>query len=161
MSASREGEGQTITPNSQTLTPSSTSNTEVSSRKRKAIQLRSEVWEHFYKYVNKHGETKGKCNYCEREFLCDPKRNGTTALKNHMGVCKKRPPPEEGIQTHLNFGIDHNASILANWKFDQEAIRKSLANMVITDELPFKFINGFGFKHFMVAAQPRFKVPSR
>ncbi|XP_054781875.1 zinc finger BED domain-containing protein RICESLEEPER 2-like [Prosopis cineraria] len=33
--------------------------------------------------------------------------------------------------------------------------------MVITDELPFKFVDGFGFKRFMAAAQPRFKVLSR
>ena len=33
--------------------------------------------------------------------------------------------------------------------------------MVITDELPFKFIEGGGFKHFMATACPRFKIPSR
>ena len=33
--------------------------------------------------------------------------------------------------------------------------------MVITDELPFKFVEGSGFNKFMSAACPRFKIPSR
>ena len=45
---------------------------------------------------------------------------------------------------------------LGTWKFDQEAIRKSLAHMLIVDELSFKFVQGEGFKKFL-----RFKLPSR
>ena len=33
--------------------------------------------------------------------------------------------------------------------------------MVIQDELPFKFVEGEGFKKFMTVACPRFKLPSR
>ena len=33
--------------------------------------------------------------------------------------------------------------------------------MVITDELPFKFVEGGGFNKLMYAACPRFKMPSR
>ena len=33
--------------------------------------------------------------------------------------------------------------------------------MVIVDELPFRFVEGHGFKNFMYASCPRFKIPSR
>lgn len=50
---------------------------------------------------------------------------------------------------------------LSTWKFDQEAIRKSVARIVIMDELHFKIVEGKGFKQFMSTACPRFIVPSR
>ena len=50
---------------------------------------------------------------------------------------------------------------LGTWKFDQEAIRKSLAHMIIVDELPFKSLQREGFKKFLCVAYPRFKLPSR
>ncbi|KAF2309284.1 hypothetical protein GH714_001507 [Hevea brasiliensis] len=59
--------------------------------KRKPVRPRSTVWDHFTKFKTDDGDTKGKCNYCNKEFYCDPKRNGTTALRNHMNICKKHP----------------------------------------------------------------------
>ena len=50
---------------------------------------------------------------------------------------------------------------LSTWKFDQDAIRKVLAYMLVVDELPIKFIERDGFRHFMVMVCPRFRMPSR
>ncbi|GKA32858.1 zinc finger BED domain-containing protein RICESLEEPER 2-like protein [Tanacetum coccineum] len=47
------------------------------------------------------------------------------------------------------------------WKFDQQTVRRSLAYMLVVDELPFKFVEGKGFKHFLNATQPLFHTPSR
>ena len=58
--------------------------------KRKASKPYSEMWDHFTKFVNEKGEQKARCNYCDREYCVDPKINGTTALKYHKNVCKKR-----------------------------------------------------------------------
>lgn len=33
--------------------------------------------------------------------------------------------------------------------------------MIVLDELPFKFVQGEGFKHFLSVACPRFSTPSR
>ena len=43
--------------------------------------------------------------------------------------------------------------VLSTWKFDQNAIRNALTELIIINELPFKFI--------MVVACPRFKISSR
>ncbi|GJZ78692.1 zinc finger BED domain-containing protein RICESLEEPER 2-like protein [Tanacetum coccineum] len=43
----------------------------------------------------------------------------------------------------------------------QASFRRALAYMLIVDELPFKFVEGKGFKHFLNATQPLFHTPSR
>ena len=58
-----------------------TSRASSSTGKRKSIKSQAEVWNHFTKFVNKQGEHKARCNYCDREFCADPKLNGTTSLK--------------------------------------------------------------------------------
>ncbi|KAJ9547385.1 hypothetical protein OSB04_019928 [Centaurea solstitialis] len=50
---------------------------------------------------------------------------------------------------------------LTSWVFNQEVVRKALAKMIIIDELPFRFVEGRGFKQFMESSCPRFKIPSR
>ncbi|KAI9091200.1 hypothetical protein K1719_028264 [Acacia pycnantha] len=89
--------------------------------KRKAMKQRSKVWDYFSKFVNEKGEIKGRYNYCEQILACDPKNNGTTALNNHFAnVCKKKPPPEEIKQGHLNYSAEGDKFNLVNWKFDQD-----------------------------------------
>ncbi|XP_070045663.1 zinc finger BED domain-containing protein RICESLEEPER 3-like [Nicotiana tomentosiformis] len=51
-----------------------------------------------------------------------------------------------------------NSGVLC--KFDQELVRRALVEMVITEELPFSFVEKRGFKKFMSIAQPLFNVPS-
>nr|KJB27812.1 hypothetical protein B456_005G011200 [Gossypium raimondii] len=46
-------------------------------------------------------------------------------------------------------------------RFDQETCRKGLAQMIVIDELPFKFVESEGFKKFMFVACSRFHIPSR
>ena len=58
--------------------------------KRKASRPSSLVWSHFTKFVTEEGHIKGKCNYFPKKIFADPKRNGTTTMKSHMGVCKNR-----------------------------------------------------------------------
>ena len=56
--------------------------------KRKASRPSSIVWSHFIKFVTEKCHIKGKCNYYPKKNFADPKRNGTTTMKSHMGVCK-------------------------------------------------------------------------
>ncbi|WOL13416.1 zinc finger BED domain-containing protein RICESLEEPER 2-like [Canna indica] len=131
----------------------------------KGPKQRSKVWEYFEVYVDKEkGEIKGKCKYCQKEYAVDTKKNGTSALNYHAKTCKKISGNEDKTQSQLSLqpsGDDESTGMLSTWKFDQAAIRKSLARMKIVDELPFKFVECEGFKEFMHNACPRFKFPSR
>ena len=40
--------------------------------------------------------------------------------------------------------------------FNFEACKKALTEMIILDELSFRFVEGLGFRRFMFVAQPRF-----
>ncbi|XP_077225672.1 zinc finger BED domain-containing protein RICESLEEPER 2-like [Tasmannia lanceolata] len=127
---------------------------------------RSEVWEHFAKFVNEEGESKGRCNDCQKELFCDPRKNVTTALKNHIYSCEKFPTNISTKQTQLNYQPIRDqegdgSGTLTTWKFDQEAIRNALVHMIIVDELPFKFVDKEGFRHLMSVACPQFHIPPR
>ena len=57
--------------------------------KRKAMEPRLDVWNHFLKVFEDGILVSATCNYCKRSFAAHPKRNGTISLKNHMESCKK------------------------------------------------------------------------
>ena len=61
-----------------------------------------------------------------------------------MLSCKKNPSPKSNRHSLLTLQPDvhssDNVGVIGSWSFDQEAIRNALANMVIVDELPFKFV---------------------
>ena len=80
--------------------------------------------------------------------------------------CNKMPQSKDSRQSLLTLLPASDVSespvgVIGTWNFDQEAIRKALAHMLIVDELPFKFVEGDGFKKFMASCCPRFKIPSR
>ncbi|WOL10773.1 zinc finger BED domain-containing protein RICESLEEPER 2-like [Canna indica] len=50
---------------------------------------------------------------------------------------------------------------MSTWRFDQAAIRKSLARMIVKDEYPFSCVDGEGFRDFCTTGMPRFQIPSR
>ncbi|WRX10852.1 zinc finger protein [Theobroma cacao] len=148
------------TPTTQETIISTNESDAVNSKKRKALPPRSEVWKHFTRFVNDQGEQKARCNYCDRVLSANTKYNGTTSLKNHMNSCKKFPSStNDSTQTELAFQSGDGS--IGTWKFSQEAIRKSLAKMIIRDELPFRFVEREGFKEFVATSCPRFIVPSR
>ena len=95
------------------------------------------------------------------KFFADPKRNGTTNMKSHMGVCKNRLNVSgDSSQTELVFESERDTS-LGTQRFNQDVVRKGVADMVIVNELPFRFVDGKGFKNCMALTCPRFHVPSR
>ena len=42
--------------------------------------------------------------------------------------------------------------------FFVEASRKALAEMIVIDELPFRFVEGYGFKKYVTTLQPKFRL---
>ena len=52
-------------------------------------------------------------------------------------------------------------SQLKTHSFDFEKCKRALTEMIIRDELPFRFVEGDGFRKFCYIMEPRFIVPSR
>ncbi|XP_019158830.1 PREDICTED: zinc finger BED domain-containing protein RICESLEEPER 2-like [Ipomoea nil] len=137
-------------------------------KKRKELESRSIVWEHFEKI--KDPETKivikSKCLYCAKEYFCETKKHGTSSLRNHMASCLKNPHSKDTRQSLLTFntmstsegGTEAPGGVLGTWVFNQDAIRRALCEMIIIDELPFRFVEGQGFKRFILVACPRWTI---
>ncbi|GKC00986.1 zinc finger BED domain-containing protein RICESLEEPER 2-like protein, partial [Tanacetum coccineum] len=131
-------------------------------KKPRATRKRSLVWGHYESFINDQGEQKSKCRYCAKEYCSDTKIHGTSTLRGHLKVCGKFPGNKLDGQTNIAIqrGDGDDRKMFA-WKFDQQSIRRALAYMLIVDELPFKLVEGKGFKHFLNASQPLFHTPSR
>ncbi|XP_050876751.1 zinc finger BED domain-containing protein RICESLEEPER 1-like [Lathyrus oleraceus] len=131
---------------------------------RKPIKPRSWTWEHFTKIGS-----RAKCKWCDVSYAADSQKNGTSNLKHHLLHQCKKFPKESLDPTQKTFVLqqlkkeDGNGygSVLTSVHFDAETCRKALARMIIIDELPFKFVEGEGFLHFMSVVQPKLSIPSR
>ena len=130
--------------------------------KRKETPRRSKAWEHFEEIKNNVGiVVQVRCLYCAKKIHCHSKTYGTSSLRNHILTCMKNPYPKNtrqslltllSVSNYVESENNESQGSLGTRKFDQEAIRKSLAHMLIVDELPFKFVQREGFKKFIVAA---------
>ena len=70
-----------------------------------------------------------------------------------------RKKNDGGQQTTLSYNSFIGLS--RQWVFNQKLIQAALAEMIIIDELPFRFVEHHGFIKFMLACCPEFKIPSR
>ncbi|CAL5331346.1 unnamed protein product [Camellia sinensis] len=126
----------------------------------------SGAWDHFDKIKAEDGVTRAVCKYYQKEYLADSKGHGTSNLLSHLTSCRKYPHRDvdnNGQQT-LSFQSkkDGDEGInLVTMSFSVEAARRALAEMIVLDELPFRFVEGEGFKRFCAVLQPKFKnIPS-
>ncbi|XP_060190510.1 zinc finger BED domain-containing protein DAYSLEEPER-like [Lycium barbarum] len=129
-------------------------------KKRKEMQSRSVIWDHYEKVVLK-GIARAMCKYCKKD-LAGATANGTTGLRQHLGRCVVyksliKPPTHKKI----NFPSKDKHELEEHCEFDQQLIRRALVEMIIIDELPFSLVEKKGFKKFMSQAQPLFQIPSR
>ncbi|XP_028074562.1 zinc finger BED domain-containing protein RICESLEEPER 2-like [Camellia sinensis] len=129
------------------------------------------VWDHFTRLDCEHGENpRAACNYCGMDYACDPKVNGTKLMLTHIeSRCKEYPLRQDENQT-TTLGFEPKRETvdgetigdLVAASFSVDACRKALVEMFIIDELPFKFVEGEGFKRFMRVVQPKWlTIPSR
>ena len=126
----------------------------------KAGKKRSIIWGHF---TTIEGETKptAACNYYGTTYACDSKLNGTTTMRTHIeSQCLKYPFRKvENNQLTLAFKPKEegeSSGRLVPPMYNFEACKKALAEMIILDELSFRFVEGLGFRRFKYVAQPRF-----
>ncbi|KAG6694115.1 hypothetical protein I3842_09G034200 [Carya illinoinensis] len=130
-------------------------------------KVRSMVWDHFSR-IPKDDPTKPRvaCNYCGVSYACDMKTKGTKSMKYHIEKqCKKCPfKKTDKSQIALGWKVEEGSGsgALMPIAFSVEACRQALVEMIILDELPFKFVEGEGFKKFMFVVCPKWvEIPSR
>ncbi|KAI8555181.1 hypothetical protein RHMOL_Rhmol05G0155100 [Rhododendron molle] len=141
------------------------------SSKRRANQ--SEVRDHFEK-LEKVPRQKQKvvCNHCGQIYTCDSYANGTSSMKTHIKLLcrqyelsqfnlKKNPGKKQKTLAFepVNGGGTGTVPKLTAVGFSVEACRKALAEMIILDKLPFRFVEGQGFKRFKYVVQPKWENP--
>ncbi|XP_059284766.1 zinc finger BED domain-containing protein RICESLEEPER 3-like [Lycium ferocissimum] len=127
-------------------------------KKIKEISSRSAVWDHFDKVVM-NGIGKARCRHCKNLYAANTIVNWTTGLRQHITL--RCPVYKAKIETCTQKKINFASKDEPLWEFDQQLIRRDFVEMIITDELPFSFVEKEGFKKFMNVAQPLFQVPSR
>ncbi|GMJ02213.1 hypothetical protein HRI_003890500 [Hibiscus trionum] len=139
-----ESQGQG-TQSSQSSSPSKVS--EPTSTGKKSVQKRQQprapCWSHFTKYVTEDGEKRARCNHCDTTYTME-NRGSTTNLNNHLKTCLQKPSDNTSDlkQSELAFakvgsGSEIETTIFSTWRFDGDAIRKTLIHMIVVDELPF------------------------
>ncbi|KAL4346321.1 hypothetical protein GQ457_17G006270 [Hibiscus cannabinus] len=157
-----ESQGQG-TQSSQSSSPSKVSGPTSTRNKsvRKQQQPRASCWSHFNKYVTEDGQKRARCNHCDTTYTMET-RGSTTSLNNHMKVCLQKPNGNTSDikQSELSFanvgdGPESEKTNFSTWKFDRDVIKKALIHMIVVDELPFRIVEGEGFKQFLSIACPR------
>ena len=83
--------------------------------------------------------------------------------------CPKNPNREDLVKGQKTLAFvpkkdGEDGFHLVSTSFSIEASRKALAEMVIIDELPFRFVEGYGFQRYSTTLQPKLQIrdiPSR
>jgi len=124
-------------------------------------KLTSVVWNDFEK-VRVDGVWKAKCNHCNKK-LSATSRNGTTHLKTHLKTCPyNNKKAGTKVQTNLRFGTTEKGAVaVESYVFDQDVARKALYSMIILHEYPLSIVDHHGFRKFVSALQPLFKMATR
>lgn len=128
----------------------------------KKRRLTSKVWNDFTQVIKDDVVTHAKCNHCNKK-LSAVTRNGTSHLKSHLKTClyanKKRGVK---IQTNLRFATTEKGTVaVENYVFNQEVARAALYTMIILHEYPLSIVDHHGFRKFVSALQPLFKMGTR
>ena len=86
-------------------------------------------------------------------------------LKNHFPKCPKNPDNQsKQKQAQLVFEKDPNhegEARLKSWVLNPHEARESIAEIIIIDELPFRFVENMGFRLMIFVCCPSLNMPSR
>ncbi|CAL8161354.1 unnamed protein product [Prunus armeniaca] len=129
---------------------------------------KSVVWQHCKKVHKKDDNGIDKvlavCNYCKLEMPGDSRKNGTPGIRNHLEKrCKLSPLFESGDRTQsilTNVTMGGQAQLVPH-TFNQQRCEAKCVRYVIRDEIPFRHVEGGGFKEFVYELNPKFKIPNR
>ncbi|TVU46145.1 hypothetical protein EJB05_05663, partial [Eragrostis curvula] len=107
------------------------------------------------------GVWKARCKHCTRK-LSATSRNGTSHLKTHLKNCYYNKKKGVKIQTNLRFATTPKGQVaVENYVFNQDVARRALYTMIILHEYPLSIVDHHGFRKFVSALQPLFKMGTR
>jgi hypothetical protein len=130
-------------------------------RSRGSHRNTSAVWKEFTRVCDDDGVWKAKCNYCGKK-LSATTRNGTNHLRNHLKICIYKKKSGDKVQTNLRFAATEKGQVaVENYVFDQDTARKALCTMITQHEYPLSIVDHLGFRQFVSALQPLFKIGTR
>ena len=120
---------------------------------------KSTAWDHFEKIQISEGHFKAVCNYCQKTYCANSKGHGIINLLNHVPNCVKNPN-RDGLKGQQTFAFElkmdgEEGFYLVPTIFTVEASRKAPAEMIIIDELPFRFVEGYEFQRYSTNFQPK------
>ncbi|XP_058216832.1 zinc finger BED domain-containing protein RICESLEEPER 2-like [Rhododendron vialii] len=100
------------------------------------------------------------CKYCGAKISRET-RNGTSHLKEHyIRKHQKKDNMRQQVLTN-NFMNKDRHPLLTSYSFDPETARKELVSAIIMHEYPLSIVDHVGFRRYLNALQPLFKVPCR
>ena len=127
-------------------------------------KLTSKVWLDMKK-IKINGEWKAKCNWCHKTLTAGS-RNGTKHLKLHLQSCTLRKlKTKDGKTLHqasLKVMAENDGKVsMESYTFNQEYARAELGNMLVLHDYPLSMVDHVGFRRFVAALQPLFKLHTR
>ena len=127
-------------------------------------KLTSVVWNDFKK-VKVSGIVKAQCLHSHKQ-LGGKSTNGTRHLHDHLKICTLKKIKLKGQQktleqSALRFGSKGGKISVENYTFDPEIARKELAAIIVLHEYPLSIVDHAGFRRFVSALQPLFKMMTR
>lgn len=133
----------------------------ISEKKRSNKKL--DVWDH---YIMLEGCDRCESNAVGQIMHVIQKKNGTSTIRAHLRSCQKNTyRVEDKKQKLLSFskksGDEECSNSLVAVSWTKDGARQYLAKYIILDELPFRYVEGEGFKQFACYMNPKFDPPSR
>ncbi|CAN1120983.1 Putative AC transposase [Linum perenne] len=132
----------------------------------KKTKLRSPHWIGFTTLYCMEGNPPrevryGKCDRCGTIIKANSSNSGTNGLKNHHESCERKFK-ESKTQPKLSYQVTKDGVVSKeDWVFNAEEVRLALAEIIILDELPFRFVERLGFIRFMTKCCPMFAITGR
>ncbi|XP_062192560.1 zinc finger BED domain-containing protein RICESLEEPER 1-like [Phragmites australis] len=134
-------------------------------RRKRKLEPRSGVWEHFNRFTDDHGNDKAECKSC-RLVLSANSKNGTSSLQSHVRICKCKGqeaaavggrPPRPSAPSHSDPSSHRDAAGLE----EEEEASKYLARMIALHGYDSSVVEDDYFRSFVRRLNPEFRVPSR
>jgi hypothetical protein len=112
-----------------------------------------------------NGQVKAKCMYCFTKLGGETK-SGTKHLHDHLKSCSLRKIKlsrnKTMSQAYLRFAALEKGKVsVENYTFDQDIARNELGAMMVLHEYPLSMVDHAGFRRFVHALQPLFRIGTR